>query len=109
MNSQTSRAVVLFGADHSEMLWQSIVGNTLKDQMDDPKEKFPKTKEKLDSFSAAFGTVLFYEDQQVVKEYQEKYKLYAEHFPAWSDQACVGGFLASGSLASAPSLSAHRR
>jgi predicted oxidoreductase (fatty acid repression mutant protein) len=33
------------------------------------------------------GTVLFYEDQDVVRGLQEKFALYAENFPVWSEQA----------------------
>jgi predicted oxidoreductase (fatty acid repression mutant protein) len=31
--------------------------------------------------------VLFYEDQDVVKGLQEKFALYADNFPIWSEQA----------------------
>tara|TARA_R110002167_G_scaffold91458_1_gene245978 strand:+ start:13965 stop:14354 length:390 start_codon:yes stop_codon:yes gene_type:complete len=36
-------------------------------------------------FIGGAGTVLFFEDQSVVKQYQEKFSSYADKFPSWSD------------------------
>ncbi|CRR91193.1 hypothetical protein PAERUG_P48_London_17_VIM_2_01_13_02863 [Pseudomonas aeruginosa] len=33
------------------------------------------------------GTVLFFEDQTVVRQLQEQFALYADNFPVWSEQA----------------------
>lgn len=38
-------------------------------------------------FASGYGTVLFFEDQNSVKAMQEKFPLYAEHFPAFSLQS----------------------
>ena len=41
----------------------------------------------MDSFKAGYGTVLFLEDEAVVKSLQEQFAAYAENFPIWSNQA----------------------
>jgi len=82
-NSQSSRVVLLFGAQ-SETLW-SAVAQALRKVT--PAEAFPRTEAKMRAFAAGVGTVLFFEDQDVVKGLQEKYPLYAENFPLWSEQS----------------------
>lgn len=82
-NSQSSRAVILFGAQ-SEKFW-SLTRQALSKIV--PAEAFAPTAAKLDSFAAGVGTVLFYEDQAVVTGMQEKFALYADNFPVWSEQA----------------------
>lgn len=82
-NSQSSRAVVLFGAE-SHKFW-SMVKATLQGIV--PAADFPKTEARIDSFAAGEGTVLFYEDQDVVTNLQEKFALYADNFPIWSEQS----------------------
>ena len=52
-----------------------------------PAEAFVKTEEKIDhSFACGYGTVLFFEDQKVVKGLQEAFPAYQENFPGWSLQ-----------------------
>lgn len=82
-NSQSSRAVILFDAE-SDRLW-NIVKETLRKIV--PADAFAQTEAKIDSFSAGAGTVLFYEDQNVVKGLQENFPLYADNFPVWSEQS----------------------
>ncbi|MBO0471218.1 nitroreductase family protein [Enterococcus sp. DIV0242_7C1] len=82
-NSQTQRVVFLFGDAHKK-LW-SITEEALKPLT--PAEAFPNTQAKLQSFAAGKGTILFFEDQDVVKSLQEQFELYAENFPIWSEQA----------------------
>lgn len=63
-NSQSTRVVLLLGESHKK-LWQ-IVKDALKRIV--PAEAFVKTEEKIDhSFACGYGTVLFFEDQKVVK------------------------------------------
>ena len=40
----------------------------------------------MDSFKAGYGTVLFFEDEAIVKSLQEQFALYADNFPIWSHQ-----------------------
>ena len=82
-NSQTSRVVILFGDAHQKF-W-NIVRETLRKMV--PAEAFEGTNNKINGFAAGFGTVLFYEDQAVVKSLQEQFALYAEHFPDWSEHS----------------------
>ena len=41
----------------------------------------------LDGFAAGYATVLFYEDQVVVRSLQEQFVLYADNFPVWSEHS----------------------
>ncbi|MBA8838775.1 nitroreductase family protein [Ochrobactrum sp. RH2CCR150] len=82
-NSQSSRAVILFGAE-SDKLW-NIAKEELRKIV--PADAFAQSEAKLDSFAAGAGTVLFFEDQNVVKGLQEKFALYADNFPVWSEQS----------------------
>ena len=82
-NSQSSRVVVLFGESH-EKFW-NFVREALRQFV--PAENFASTDSKMNSFIAGTGTVLFYEDQDVVKGLQEQFALYAENFPIWSEHS----------------------
>ena len=82
-NSQSSRAVILFG-EQSVKFW-ALAKDALAKVV--PAEAFAQTAAKLDGFAAGVGTVLFYEDQDVVKGLQEKFALYADNFPVWSEQS----------------------
>lgn len=44
-------------------------------------------REKIDSFKAAAGTLLYFTDESVVKKLQEQFPLYAPNFPVWASQA----------------------
>lgn len=82
-NSQSSRVVKLFGASHLKF-W-NIVVETLRKIV--PTEAFPATEAKIQSFAAGYGTVLFYEDQNVIKSLQENFAAYADNFPVWSEHS----------------------
>lgn len=82
-NSQSSRAVILFGAQ-SVKFWE-LVKEALRPMV--PVESFGATEKKLDSFAAGAGTVLFYEDQDVVKGLQQQFAAYADNFPIWSEHS----------------------
>ncbi|WP_282708711.1 nitroreductase family protein [Ligilactobacillus sp. Marseille-Q7487] len=85
-NSQSVKAVITFGAS-SDAIWD-ITADILETQV--PKEAFAKTKEKLASFAAGQGTILFYTDTAIVKGLQDKFPLYAQNFPIWAEQALGG-------------------
>ncbi len=77
-NSQSTRVVLLLGKSHKK-LW-NIVKDALRKIV--PGEAFAKTEEKIDnSFACGYGTVLFFEDQKVVKGLQEAFPSYQENFP----------------------------
>lgn len=51
-----------------------------------PAESFASTEDKINSFKAGYGTVLFYEDFNIVEDLQEKFSLYKDNFPIWAQQ-----------------------
>lgn len=81
-NSQSTRLVVLFG-EHHQKLWQ-MTEDTLRGIVGDD-EKFKPTQDKIAGFKAGAGTVLFFEDQAVVKHLQDSFPLYADNFPRWAE------------------------
>ena len=52
-----------------------------------PAEAFPNTQSKLQGFATGAGTILFFEDTDIVKNLQDSFPLYADNFPVWSEQA----------------------
>ena len=80
-NSQSTRIIVLFGNEHHK-LWQ-LTEDTLRAIVDND-EQFTSTKQKIDSFKAGAGTVLFFEDHKAIKALQENAPLYADKFPIWA-------------------------
>ncbi|MCG9515004.1 nitroreductase family protein [Acinetobacter pittii] len=82
-NSQSSRVVILFNQSH-ENFW-NIVLDILKTIV--PAEALAGTEQKIQSFAAGAGTVLFFEDQDVIKGLQEQFELYADNFPVWSEHS----------------------
>ena len=75
-NMQSAQAVILFGAEH-QALWD-IVTETLRARV--PAEKFAPTQEKLAGFARGAGTVMFFEDDAVVKRMKEQFPTYANAF-----------------------------
>ncbi len=82
-HSQSSRAVILFGDENIE-LWK-LIEDHLREMV--PAADFAPTEEKLRGFAAGVGTILFFEDMGPVTDLQERFALYAEHFPTWSEHA----------------------
>ena len=83
-HSQTTRVVILLDKE-SDAFWNEIAYSELEKVT--PAEAFEATKQRLAGFAQAKGTILFFEDQDVVKGLQEKFPSYAENFPLWSEQA----------------------
>lgn len=82
-NSQSTRAVLLLG-EHHKKLW-NIVKDSLRKMV--PPEVFKTTEAKIDNcFACGYGTILFFEDQSVVKGFQEAFATYKDNFPVWSLQ-----------------------
>lgn len=80
-NSQSSRAVILFG-NESSTFWNGLVADALRPLV--PADAFATTEEKLAGFAQGAGTILFFEDQNVVKSLQEQFPLYADKFPEFA-------------------------
>lgn len=79
-NSQTARVVLLLNNNHTK-LWD-ITKEALRKIV--PEDKFAPTEEKIKSFNAGYGTVLFFEDQETVEYLQNEFPLYKDNFPIWS-------------------------
>ena len=98
-NSQTAHAVVLLGENHQK-LWDITFGELEK--FLPTEEAKAATKGKIDSFAAASGTILFFEDHDVVKGLQEQFPAYADNFPIWSEQSTgIASFAVWNALAEA--------
>jgi len=82
-NSQSARAVVLFGAAH-DRVWR-ITLETLRALV--PADAFAKTAEKIASFAAGHGTVLYFDDTDVTGRLAERFPSYRDNFPVWAQQA----------------------
>lgn len=83
-NSQSSRAVILFNQQH-EKFWQLVKEKLRSYAVDEVAAT--KTDTRIESFKAGFATVLFFEDLDVVKHLQDKFPLYADNFPIWSEHS----------------------
>lgn len=82
-NSQTTRMVLLLGANHLK-LW-SIVKETLREL--NKGKNLTSTEMKIDhSFASGYGTILFFEDEEVVAGLQASFPSYKSAFPDWSLQ-----------------------
>lgn len=75
-NMKSSRVVVAFGDAHCK-LWDNIY--------DAFGGKVPR--EKIDSFRAGAGTVLYFYDGPTVQGLQERFSRYADNFPIWAQQS----------------------
>jgi predicted oxidoreductase (fatty acid repression mutant protein) len=60
----------------------NIVMETLKKIV--PADSFAPTEQKIDSFAAGYGTILYYEDQKAVEDLQTRFPRYADRFPTWA-------------------------
>ena len=82
-NSQNGRIVLLLEKE-SAKFW-NMVRETLRGIV--PADAFAKTEEKLASFDAGWGTILFFEERKTVENLMEQFPLYKDNFPVWSLQS----------------------
>lgn len=82
-NSQSTRVVLLLGENHKRF-W-GITKETLRVIV--PPEAFEKTLYRINTyFDCGYGTILFYEDMEVVENLQKAFPDYKDNFPGWSQQ-----------------------
>ena len=82
-HAQEQRLVLLRGARHA-WFWD-LVHQTLKSHV--PPERFPETERKLDGFRAGTGTILLYQDTEIIKSLQAQMPTYRDKFPHFAQQA----------------------
>jgi predicted oxidoreductase (fatty acid repression mutant protein) len=82
-NSQSNRVVVLFGEEH-EKLWD-LTADVLRAIV--PAESWKPTGDKMAMFRAAAGTVLFFDDMEVVGTLQAQFAAYADKFPTFATES----------------------
>jgi uncharacterized protein len=82
-NSQSARVVVLFRGHHDK-LW-NITKAVLSKIV--PPDSFTATEEKINSFGAGYGSILYFEDMGVIEELRNKFPSYKDNFPIWSQQS----------------------
>ncbi len=81
-NSQSGRVILLLDKEHDKF-WDITLEQLRKIV---PEEAFKTTEDKINSFKNGYGTVLYFEDQDVVTGLQQKFPLYSDNFPVWSQQ-----------------------
>ncbi len=82
-NSQSARIILLLGEQHNR-LWD-ITMEALRKIV--PPEYFADTELKINGFKGGYGSVLVFEDQNVVEELQKNFELYKDNFPLWSNHS----------------------
>lgn len=82
-NSQSTRAVLLLNKKHTQF-WELVREELIRII---PTKKFSPTEEKIKSFAAAHGTILFFENWKIVEELQARFPTYKDNFPLWAYQA----------------------
>lgn len=75
-NMKSQRVVVALGAKQDQ-LWDAVY-DAFGGQV---------AREKIDSFKAGHGTVLYFVDESVVQGLQAQYPIFAQNFPLWAQQA----------------------
>ncbi|TCB68371.1 nitroreductase family protein [Acinetobacter sp. ANC 4178] len=83
VNMKTTRIVILFSKAHTEF-WR-LVQEIQKTQI--PEHLFPAIAIKIQKCNAAYGTVLFFEDQTAIENLQKNSPLNSAELPLWSEQS----------------------
>ncbi len=81
-NSQSARLVLLEHKQH-QIFWNIVEEELLKTA---PEEKDTTIQQKISAFAAGCGTILFYVDNNVIKQQEKSFPLYAVHFKSWGYQ-----------------------
>lgn len=82
-NSQGGRVVVLLGEENKK-LWK-ITENTLRKIV--AEENFASTEQRMQMFGGGYGTILFFEDMDLVEQMQRDNEEYKDNFPVWALQS----------------------
>ena len=82
-NAQSARLVILFGDKH-KAYWQMIRESLAKVA---EASKLDSALNRLENFAKAYGTIVFYEDTDVLEEMTEKFADYADKMDNWLQQS----------------------
>lgn len=82
-NTQGARLMLLFDNKHREF-WELVEKELLKNA---PKDKTESIKKRIESFMNGYGTILFFDDKDIVQQLEKKMPLYAENFGNWANQS----------------------
>ncbi|KAF7968081.1 hypothetical protein HWV62_32023 [Athelia sp. TMB] len=86
-NVQSARAVIVTGASHKK-LWKIVKKGFMKSLGDKaPAELVKQSEVKIAGYAAAYGTVLFFEDQAPLDALAKQIAPLAAHFPTWSENS----------------------
>lgn len=75
-NMKSARVVLAWG-EKNQALW-----DTIYDAFDGE-----VAREKIDSFAAGDGTILYFYDEKTIEDMQEQFPAYAGNFPVWAQHA----------------------
>lgn len=85
MNSQSVRAIILLEEAHIKF-WDTTLDILHKVANDE--QSFSKTETKVNSaFKSGIGTILFFTDNKVIKDLQDKFSLYKDKFSMYGEHA----------------------
>ncbi len=79
-NMKSQRVVIIVGEAH-EKFWKAVYDEMVKFTGG----RF--SRERTDSFMAAYGTILYFYDDAIIEETRRQYPLYAENFHDWVMQS----------------------
>lgn len=81
-NGQETRAVVLFGEHHRE-LWNDAE-KIAREKIGDG--DFSRTESRINGFRNGHGTILFFQDTSITKNFQTKMPQFHDQFEIWAQQ-----------------------
>lgn len=84
-NMATTNLIVAFSEKHHQ-IWQ-IARDVLTEKLQKKEDTLKLALEKIDRFDNAMGTILYYEDRDMINELKDTYAMYADSFSVWSMQA----------------------
>lgn len=81
-NSQSARVVLLY-QKHHQTFWNIVEQELLKTA---PEDKHAVIQQKIATFAAGCGTILFYIDTSIVEKQEKNFPLYTSNFKNWGYQ-----------------------
>ena len=83
-NSQSGRIVLLLKEKH-ELFWNLVIQGIEKEIGNTP--AFAQSQAKIAKLRNSYGTILFYEDEEVNEQLKTRFPLYAANIATWSEQS----------------------